>query len=93
MSRRVIRIRFVTPSRAYVTGWGSRDLLTELRGRVPVWSSRERAWVALPSTARDAVAAAEARGWDVVVTNAPDIERAPEVDVAPPTETSDEGLW
>jgi len=53
---------------AFVRGYGSRDLLTELRGRPPIWSTRSRAWVTTARTARDVVAVAESRGWDVVVT-------------------------
>lgn len=51
-----------------VSGYGSRDLIVELRGRPPVYNSRTRAWCVQGSTARDIIAAAEARGYDVVVT-------------------------
>lgn len=53
---------------AFVKGYGSRDLLTELRGRPPVWSTLTRAWVTQPQTARDLVAVAESRGYAVTVS-------------------------
>lgn len=69
MSRRVLTITFETPSCALVSGYGSRELLTELRnGRPPVWATRARAWVTQPATAKDIIAMAEMRGYDVVVT-------------------------
>lgn len=51
-----------------VSGYGSRDLIVELRGRPPVYNSHTRAWCVQDSTARDIIAAAEARGFEVVVT-------------------------
>lgn len=66
MSRH-LTVTLVTPSCAYVTGHGSRDLLTELRGRPPVYATRARAWVTTPTVARDLVAIAEHRGYDVTV--------------------------
>jgi hypothetical protein len=62
-----LTVTLVTPSCAYVTGFGSRDLLTELRGRPPVYATRVRAWVTTPTVARDLVAIAEHRGYDVTV--------------------------
>lgn len=52
---------------AFVSGWGSRDLLTEMRGRPPIWSTRQRAWVTTEPTARDLIAVAEARGYRVLM--------------------------
>ena len=70
MSRRVLTITFETPSCALVRGYGSRELLTELRkGRPPVWATRDRAWVTQPATARDLIAVAELRGYEIVVTS------------------------
>lgn len=66
---RRLTVTFVNASCAFVTGYGSRELLTELRGRPPVWSSLSRGWVAMPRTARDLVAVAESRGYDVTVTD------------------------
>jgi len=67
MSTRVLRVRFVNSSCAYISGHGSRELLTELRGRPPVWATIARAWVAQPCTARDLIAVAESRRWSVVI--------------------------
>ena len=93
MRGRWLRVRFVTPSCAYVSGWGSRELLSELVGRPPVWSNSERAHVAQPSTARDAVAAAEARGWSVVVEGQSRPRPAPELPAAPAPAEPQELLW
>lgn len=54
---------------AYVSGYGSRDMLEELRGRAPIWSTLGRAWVTTPTTARDLIAVAEARHYDVTVSS------------------------
>ena len=62
-------IQFATPSCAYVRGYGTRERLTEMRGRPPVWSTLERAWVCQPSTARDLIAILEMRGYEVVVSD------------------------
>ncbi len=69
-SPRRIEVEFVTPSAAYVRGYGTREMLTELRGRPPVWSSRGRAWSVQPVTARDLLAIAQSRGIETVVTEA-----------------------
>lgn len=53
---------------AYVRGYGSRELLTSLRGRPPVYATKHRAWVTTEATARDLVALAELRDFDVTVT-------------------------
>lgn len=66
MSRR-LEIEFVTASCALIRGHGSRELVTSVRGRPPVWATRSRAWVVQPSTARDVVAAAERAGYDVTI--------------------------
>lgn len=69
MSRHV-EIRFVTPSLALVNGYGTREMLTELMGRVPVWATKSRGWVVQPARARDLVAALEHRGgFDITVRN------------------------
>lgn len=67
MSARSLTITFVNPHCAYVSGYGSRAMLTELRGRPPVWATRCRAWVTTEATARDLIAVAEARGYGVVI--------------------------
>ncbi|WP_157514905.1 hypothetical protein [Nocardioides sp. J54] len=62
-----LQAAFVTPACAYLRGWGSRELLTEITGRAPVFGARVRAWHAQPPTARDAIAEAEERGWVVEI--------------------------
>lgn len=74
---RRLEVEFVTPSCAYVRGYGSRELLTELRGRPPVWSSLGRAWSVQPTFARDLLAIAQARGLETVVTEADQEKRDP----------------
>lgn len=80
---------------AFIKGYGSRELLTELRGRPPVWSTRSRAWVTTAETARDAVAVAESRGWSVVVQARPSEPVAVSTTSASPREHPDpgRGLW
>lgn len=69
MSRHV-EIRFVTPSCALVNGYGTREMLTELIGRPPVWAATSRGWVVQPHRARDLVAILEHRGgFDITVTS------------------------
>lgn len=67
---------------AEFAGYGSRELYVSLRGRPPVWNTRTRRWTAQLRTARDLVALAESRGWDIAVT-------AAEPEPARPSE----GLW
>jgi len=64
-----LRVRFVNRSCAYVSGYGSRELLTEMRGRAPIWSATVRAWATTPRTARDLIAVAEDRGRRVLVSD------------------------
>lgn len=64
---RRLEVEFVNASCAYVRGYGTRDLITELRGRPPVWATLSRAWVCQPTTARDVIAIAESRGYEVLL--------------------------
>lgn len=92
MSRPLLVVTFETPSCALVRGHGARALIEELRGRPPAWATISRAWAVQPTTARDVVAAAEARNWQVVVTReeALSAETIADLDdVTPPRET----LW
>jgi hypothetical protein len=74
MSRHV-QIRFVTPSLALVNGYGSREMLTELGGRPPVWATISKGWVTTPSRARDLVAILEHRGgYDVTVSHVAEVD-------------------
>lgn len=69
MSRRVLRVEFTdTPMCAYVRGYGSRELLTELKGRPPVWATLHKAWAVTERTARDLLAVAESRGMPTEVS-------------------------
>ena len=83
MSQRTLTLAFVTSSCAYVRGYGARDLITELRRRPPVWATRARAWVVQPHTAKDLIALAEQRGYDIVVTTETELPAAPETPDAP----------
>lgn len=68
MSAARFHVVYVNKNCAYVSGYGSRELLTDLRGgRPPVWSSIGRAWVTTPTTAGDFIAIAERRGAVVEV--------------------------
>jgi len=71
MQRRLTVIT-VNANLTVVTGYGSRDLITDLRGRPPMWSSRPRGWVIQPHTAPDLVALAEHRGYVVLHANGAD---------------------
>lgn len=75
-----------------VRGYGSRELIIDLTGRPPMWSSIRRGWSLQESTARDVVAAAEARGYDVVITGPRAVDRNP---ANTPAAASAEGggLW
>lgn len=68
MKNIVFRVVFVNANCAFVSGYGSRELLTELRGgRPPIWSSICRGWATTPATASDFIAVAERRGAVVEV--------------------------
>ncbi|GAB3253201.1 hypothetical protein GCM10027425_12300 [Alteromonas gracilis] len=67
MKRRIIHVRIESSVCAFVRGHGSRELLTDLRGRPPVWSVTEKSWCVQERTARDVIALAESRGYDVEV--------------------------
>jgi hypothetical protein len=79
------------------SGYGSRGLYIELRGRPPVFNTRTRRWTAQLQTTRDLIALAESRGWHVTVTGAQAVDVAaaagdePKPAAAPPPEP--EGLW
>lgn len=66
MSRR-IEIERVNASLALVRGYGSRDLLKDLTRSVPVWATRDRAWVTQPHRVADLCALAESRGFVVEI--------------------------
>lgn len=82
MSARVLHVCFVNDSCAYLRGYGSRELLTELRGRPPMYGTRVRAWHTQPQTARDAIAVAESRRWPVEVIGEEQLLRMAGLEVA-----------
>lgn len=64
-----IHVQLVNENCAYISGYGSREMIAEIRhGRSPVYSSMGRAWVTTPSTARAVIAIAETRFYEVSVT-------------------------
>ena len=70
MSRRLIRAAYAGRWCAFLNGYGSRELLTELgHGKPPVWNPRFRAWVGQPETITNALVLAEARGWATEVVD------------------------
>lgn len=70
MSARTVSVVFINDNCAYVSGYLTREAITDLRGRPPVWSSMGRAWVTTPRTARDLIAVFERQGRDVAITHA-----------------------
>jgi hypothetical protein len=64
-----LEVEFFNASCAYIRGYGARELVTERTGRPPVWATLSRAWVCQPATARDVIAIAEMRGYDVLVSD------------------------
>ncbi len=64
---RRLTVQPVSPALTYLSGYGSRELITEARnGRPPCWSILGRAWCVQPSTAGDVIALAETRGFEIV---------------------------
>lgn len=75
MSARVLQVAHATPSCDYFRGYGSRELLTEVLGRAPLWGSRVRAWSIGPWHTPDAIALAESRGWRVEIVDEAHLKR------------------
>lgn len=67
MKRRVLSV-VIGDNWAEFSGPGSRELYVNLAGRPPVYNTRTKSWVTVPKRAKDLVALAETRGYDVVVT-------------------------
>ena len=98
--RRVIEVAFESRYCVRVRGDNVRGLIMELtNGKVPCFSSVAKAYTIGERRARDLIALAEARSYDVVITGprAPAVERrrAAEPPVEPPVEVPDPGagLW
>lgn len=90
MSRRVLEVELAGYG-SLVRGYGSRDLVISVTGRTPVWSAIRRGWSVQESTARDVVAAAEADGYDVVITGRRAVDQNPAN--IPRTTPEPGGLW
>lgn len=65
---RTIKIAIEGPHTAFVSGYEIRDVITELKGRPPVWAQKERAWCVSEATAMDVLAICEQRNWNIVLT-------------------------
>lgn len=82
MARRTLYAAEVGPCTAYIKGYGSRELLIDVRGRAPLWWVRGRAWVTTPQTLADVIAIAETRGYVVELVSENDLLRMAGVQVA-----------
>ena len=67
MRRRVLEVEMAGHA-SVVRGPGARELVILVTGRAPVWVSRAHGFSVQAATAKDVVAAAEVRNYDVVVT-------------------------
>ncbi len=67
MSRPVIEVEICGPG-SLVRGYNARALVEEVLGRPPVWIPRLRGWSCQEKTAKNVVALAELRNYDVVIT-------------------------
>ena len=64
-----LSVTFVNRHCAYVSGYGSRAMLSSLRGgRAPVYATRVKAWVTTEETARNLLAVCQSRGIDVTIS-------------------------
>jgi hypothetical protein len=99
MSRPVLEVELCGPG-SLVRGFGSRELVEEITGRPPVWIPRLRGWSCQERTARNVVALAESKNYDVVITG-PRTRKAhlfAVLSAAPPPRNHDltdpgSGLW
>lgn len=91
MSRRVLEVELAGMG-SLVRGYGSRELIIDVTGRAPMWSSIHRGWSLQETTARDVVAAAESRGYDVVITG-PRAAREMNPAHTPAAPEPEAGLW
>lgn len=63
----MLEVEFCGPG-SLVRGYRSRELIEEIVGRPPVWIPRLRGWSCQERTARNVVALAESKHYDVVIT-------------------------
>jgi hypothetical protein len=83
-----------------VRGYLVREMVEEVSGRPPVWIPRLRGWSCQERTARNVIALAESKHYDVVITG-PKTRKAQLfaiLDAAPPPRSLDladpgRGLW
>lgn len=89
-----LEVEHVTPSCAYVRGYGSRDLLKAVTGKSPVWATLRRAWVTQPHAVADLAALAESHGYTVDITGGASVitDAKPGVPVFECTDPAG-GLW
>lgn len=100
MKRRVLEVE-LTGVGSLVRGPGARELVVTVTGRAPVWSSIRRGWSVQQSTARDVIAAAEIRNYDILIagprsarayTSSPPDVGHPDIS-RPPVVEQMGGLW
>lgn len=89
MARRVLEVELAGMG-SLVRGYGSRELIIDVTGRPPIWSAIRRGWSLQETTARDVVAAAESRGYGVVITGA---TPTPDPGSTHASLASEAGLW
>ena len=65
---RTIAVSIETPTCALVRGYQARALITQLRGRPPVWATVSRAWVMQTADVADLLALCQTRNVEVEVT-------------------------
>jgi hypothetical protein len=96
MSRRVLEVEIESRHCARLRGYGSRALIMELKQRPPLWSPLAHAWTVSERTARDVVALAETRGYNIVVVGPRTAEAQRRVAPATPeptVEPDEAALW
>ena len=96
MSRPVLEVELCGFG-SLVRGYGARAMVEEVSGRPPVWLPRLRGWSCQEKTARNVVALAESRNYDVVITGrrSRKAELFAILSAAPPPRALDggDGLW
>lgn len=75
MARKTLYAAEAGPCTAYLKGFGSRELIIDVRRRAPLWAVRHRAWCLMPSSLADVIAFAETRGYFVPMVSENDLLR------------------